>query len=103
MNSVNVKKDRSKMANVIKYRLSCDGHPIGLFNTLDEAKYQASIDSAHNHTSLYFFDELELDRQGILIAINGRKIDNIVQDLLDESDDFLQIKQSIIAYYLMQL
>ena len=91
------------MENVIKYRLSCDGHPIGLFDTLDGAKYQASIDSAHNCTSLYFFDEIELDRQGILIAVNGRKIDHIVQDLLDESDDFIQIKQAIIDYYLMQL
>lgn len=68
------------MANVIKYRLSCDGHPIGLFDTLDEAKYQASIDSAHNSTSLYFFDEIELNKQGNLIAVNGRKIDNIVQE-----------------------
>ena len=91
------------MANVIKYCLSCDGHPIGLFNTLGEAKYQASIDSAHNHTSLYFFDEIELDKQGNLITVNGRKIDNIVQDLLGESDDFLQIKQDIIDYYLMRL
>lgn len=91
------------MAHVIKYRLSCDGYPIGLFDTLDEAKYQASIDSANNHTSLYFFDEIELDKQGILVSVNGRKIDNIVQDLLGESDDFLQIKQDIIDYYLMQL
>lgn len=91
------------MTNIIKYRLSCDGHPIGLFDTLDEAKYQASIDSANNHTSLYFFDKIELDRQGILVSVNGRKIDNIVQDLLGESDDFLQIKKDIIYYYLMQL
>lgn len=91
------------MTNIIKYRLSCDGNPIGLFNTLDEAKYQASIDSAHNYTSLYFFDQIELDKQGNLITVNGRKIDNIVQDLLGESDDFLQIKQAIIDYYLMQL
>ena len=40
------------MANVIKYRLSCDGHPIGLFDTLDEAKYQASIDSAQLHINM---------------------------------------------------
>ena len=91
------------MTNVIKYRLSCDGHPIGLFNTLGEAKYQSSIDSAHNHTSLYFFDEIELDNQGNVVAVNGRKIDHIVQDLLDESDDFIQIKQAIIDYYMIQM
>lgn len=33
------------MANVIKYHLSYDGNPIGLFNTLDEAEYQAAMDS----------------------------------------------------------
>lgn len=33
------------MANVIKYYLSYDGNPIGLFNTLDDAEYQAAMDS----------------------------------------------------------
>lgn len=33
------------MANVIKYHLSHDGNPIGLFDTLDEAEYQAAMDS----------------------------------------------------------
>lgn len=33
------------MENVVKYHLSYDGNPIGLFNTLDDAEYQAAMDS----------------------------------------------------------
>lgn len=128
MNSFNMKNDRTKMTNVIKYHLSHDGNPIGLFNTLDEAEYQAAMDSGWTeqeykenfqfaksqcrkyggdvfsnttHPSLYFFEEVELDEQGNIVAVNGNPIDEIVQESLDENDDFTQTKQVIIDYYTM--
>lgn len=129
MNSFNVIKDKGlKMANVIKYHLSHDGNPIGLFDTLDEAEYQAAMDSGWTEEeyhekfafvksqcnkyggdvfskttrpSLYFFEQVELDEQGNIVSINGNPIDEIVQESLEENDDFTQIKQVIIDYYTM--
>ena len=126
-------KDKGlKMANVIKYHLSHDGNPIGLFNTLDEAEYQAVMDSGWTEQeykenfqfaksqcgkyggdvfskttrpSLYFFEQVELDEKGDIVSINGNPINELIQEILDGSDDvndnFIAIKQKVTEYYTM--
>ena len=119
-----------KMANVIKYHLSHDGNPIGLFNTLDEAEYQAAMDSGwteqeyqenfafaksqcnkyggdifskNGRDSLYFFDKVELDEQGNIVAVNEQSFDEFIQDTygLMDNEDFVTIKQKVTEYYTM--
>lgn len=119
-----------KMANVIKYHLSHDGNPIGLFNTLDEAEYQAAMDSGWTEQeykenfqfaksqcskyggdvfskttrpSLYFFDEVELDEQGNIVAINEQPFDEFIQETYGSMDDedMITIQQKVTEYYTM--
>lgn len=119
-----------KMANVIKYHLSHDGNPIGLFNTLDEAEYQAAMDSGWTEQeykenfqfaksqcskyggdvfskttrpSLYFFEQVELDEQGNIVAVNEQSFDEFIQDTygLMDNEDFVTIKQKVTEYYTM--
>lgn len=130
MNSFNMKNDRTKMTNVIKYHLSHDGNPIGLFDTLDEAEYQAAMDSGwsedgywenftfaksqcrkyggdvfskNEHDSLYFFDEIELDEQGNIVTINKQPFDEFIQETYGSMDneDVVAIKQKVTKYYTM--
>lgn len=46
-------------------------------------------------------DKVELDEQCNIVAVNGNPIDEIVQESLDENEDFTQTKQVIIDYYTM--
>lgn len=110
------------MANVIKYHLSYDGNPIGLFNTLDEAEYQAAMDSGwteeeyqenfafaklqcnkYGGDSLYFFDRIVLDEQGNIVAINEQPFDEFIQDtyVSIDDEDVVTIKQKVTEYYTM--
>lgn len=131
MNSFNVIKDKGlKMANVIKYHLSHDGNPIGLFDTLDEAEYQAAMDSGwteqeyqenfqfaksqcrkyggdvfskNGRDSLYFFDRIELDKQGNIVTIDEQPFDEFIQDTYGsiDNEDVVTIKQKVTEYYTM--
>lgn len=118
------------MENVVKYHLSYDGNPIGLFNTLDDAEYQAAMDSGwteqeykenfqfaksqcnkyggdvfskNGRDSLYFFDKVELDEQGNIVAVNKQPFDEFIQDtygLMDDKD-LIEIRQNVTKYYTM--
>ena len=50
-------------------------------------------------------DKVELDEQGNIVAVNGNPINELIQEILDGSDDvndnFIVIKQSITEYYTM--
>lgn len=121
---------RLKMANVIKYHLSHDGNPIGLFNTLDEAEYQAAMDSGwteqeyqenfafvksqcnkyggdifskNGRDSLYFFEQVELDEKGDIVTIDEQPLDEFIQDTYGSIDDedVVIIKQKVTEYYTM--
>lgn len=122
-------KDKGiKMANVIKYHLSHDGNPIGLFDTLDEAEYQAAMDngwteqeyqenfqfaksqcrkyggdvfSKNGHDSLYFFTEVELDEQGNIVTIDEQPLDEFIQDTYNvmNDKDLIEIRQNVTKYY----
>lgn len=106
------------MANVIKYHLSYDGNPIGLFNTLDEAamdsgwteeEYQENFAFAKSQCnkyggdSLYFFDRIVLDEQGNIVAINEQPFDEFIQDtyVSIDDEDVVTIKQKVTEYYTM--
>lgn len=118
------------MENVVKYHLSYDGNPIGLFNTLDEAEYQAAMDSGwteeeyqenfafaksqcnkygddifskNGRDSLYFFDRIELDEQGNIVKINEQPFDEFIQDTYNVMDDkdLIEIRQNVTKYYTM--
>lgn len=118
------------MENVVKYHLSYDGNPIGLFNTLDEAEYQATMDSGwteeeyqenfafaksqcnkyggdifskNGRDSLYFFDRIVLDEQGNIVAVNEQSFDEFIQDTYGSmcDEDVVTIKQKVTDYYTM--
>lgn len=118
------------MENVVKYPLSYDGNPIGLFNTLDEAEYQAAMDSGwteeeyqenfafaksqcnkyggdifskNGRDSLYFFDRIVLDEQGNIVTINEQPFDEFIQDTYGSmgDEDMISIKQQVTKYYIM--
>lgn len=118
------------MANVIKYHLSHDGNPIGLFDTLDEAEYQAAMDSGwteeeyhekfafvksqcnkysgdvfskNGRDSLYFFDKVELDEQGNIVTINEQPFNEFIQDTYNVMDDkdLIETRQNVTQYYTM--
>lgn len=110
------------MENVVKYHLSYDGNPIGLFNTLDEAEYQAAMDSGwteeeyqenfafaksqcnkYGGDSLYFFDRIVLDEQGNIVTINEQPFDEFIQDTYGSmgDEDMISIKQQVTKYYIM--
>ena len=68
-------------------------------------KYGGDVFSKTTRPSLYFFEQVELDEQGNIVSINGNPIDEIVQEILDGSDDvndnFIAIKQKVSEYYTM--
>ena len=55
--------------------------------------------------SLYFFEQVELDEKGDIVSINGNPINELIQEILDGSDDvndnFIAIKQKVTEYYTM--
>lgn len=118
------------MANIIKYHLSHDGNSIGLFDTLDEAEYQAAMDSGWTEQeyqenfafaksqcskyggdvfskttrqSLYFFEQVELDEQGNIVTVNKQPFDEFIQETYGSMDDkdIVSIKQKVTEYYTM--
>lgn len=66
------------MANVIKYYLSYDGNPIGLFNTLDDAEYQAAMDSGW--TEQEYKENFNLLNRNVInmVAMRLAKMDLVV-------------------------
>lgn len=100
------------------------------YNTLDEAEYQAAMDSGwteqeyqenfqfaksqcgkygsdvfskNGSDSLYFFDRIVLDEQGNIVTINEQPFDEFIQDTYNVMDDkdLIEIKQNVTKYYTM--
>lgn len=50
-------------------------------------------------------DKVELDEKGDIVSINGNPINELIQEILDGSDDvndnFIAIKQKVTEYYTM--
>lgn len=59
--------------------------------------------SKTTHPSLYFFEQVELDEKGNIVAINEQPFDEFIQDTYSSMDneDFFTIKQKVTDYYTM--